>query len=424
MSSNAVSAAKALEAVQSGQRMFVQGSAATPVFLLQALAERAAALRKVEITSISMLGDIRISDEAYADSFYFNSLFVSDNIRNAVAAGQGHYIPVFLSEISLLFKRGILPLDIALIQVSPPDRHGFCSLGVSVDIALSAVKAARHVIAQVNPRMPRTHGDGLIHLSKIDILVEAETTLPEVNYRQYISPAEQQIARYCAALIEDGSTLQAGIGTIPDAVFQELIHHQGLGIHTEMFSDGVIDLIERGVVTNQYKRKHKGKVATSFCMGTRRLYDFIDDNPLFTFLESEYVNDAYVIAQNPKVVAINSAIEIDITGQICADSIGIRQYSGVGGQLDFIKGAALSEGGKPIIAMTATTKDGSSKIVPFLKEGAGVVTTRAHTHYVVTEFGVADLFGKNLKQRALALIDIAHPNHREWLSKEVYERFK
>lgn len=424
MKASYVSVQEALGAIKSGHRVFVQGCAATPVFLLNELAARASVLKAVEITSISMLGEIGIADPEYSDSFYFNSLFVSDNIRSAVSEGRGHYIPVFLSEISLLFKRDILPLDVALIQVSPPDRHGFCSLGVSVDVALAGVKCAKYVIAQVNPKMPRTHGDGLIHLSEIDALVEQESDLLEVDYSQSITPVEAQIARYCAELIDDGSTLQAGIGSIPDAVFQELSSHKDLGIHTEMFSDGVMKLIESGVITNKFKKKHRGKVATTFCMGTQKLYDFINDNPLFTFLESEYVNDAHIIARNPKVVAINSAIEIDITGQICADSIGTYQFSGVGGQLDFIKGAAMSQGGKPIIALSSTTKRGESKIVPFLKQGAGVVTTRAHTHYVVTEYGVAQLFGKNLKQRALELVKIAHPDHREWLSREVFERFR
>jgi acyl-CoA hydrolase len=295
---------------------------------------------------------------------------------------------------------------------------------VSVDIALSAVRAAKCVIAQVNPSMPRTHGDGLIHLSEIDALVEVDEALPEVDYRKHITDIEVAIGKYCASLIEDGATLQAGIGTIPDAVIQQLGHHKHLGVHTEMFSDGIIELIDKGVITNQFKKKHSGKVATTFCMGTRKLYDYIDDNPLFTFLESRYVNDAYVIAENPKVVAINSAIEIDLTGQICADSIGTYQYSGVGGQLDFIKGAALSEGGKPIIAMSSSTRSGASKIVPILKQGSGVVTTRAHAHYVVTEYGIAYLYGKNLRQRALELIKIAHPSHQEWLEKEVFERFR
>ena len=415
---------EALKGIQSGSRLFVQGCAGTPLYLLQALAHHAPRLRDVEIVSISMLGDIAIAHPDFRESFHFNSLFVSDNVRQAVKEGRGHYIPVFLSEISLLFKRNILPLDVALIHISPPDRHGFCSLGVSVDVALSAVKAARYVIAQVNPKMPRTHGDGLLHLDEIDALVEVDAELPVVDYRKDITETEMAIGRHCASLIEDGSTLQAGIGTIPDAVLMQLEHHKDLGVHTEMFSDGIISLIEKGVVSNKYKRKHAGKIATTFCMGTRALYDFIDDNPLFSFLESEYVNDASVIAQNPRVVAINSAIEIDLTGQICADSIGTYQYSGVGGQLDFIKGAALSEGGKPVIALSSTTRVGDSKIVPFLKTGSGVVTTRAHTHYVVTEYGVAYLYGKNLKQRALALMEIAHPNHREWLEREIFERFR
>jgi acyl-CoA hydrolase len=419
-----ISVDDALGYIQSHQRVFVQGCAATPLFLLNALVNHADRLKNVEIVSISMLGDLTIADPVYSESFYFNSLFVSDNIRKAVNEGRGNYVPVFLSEISLLFQRGILPIDVALIHISPPDRHGFCSLGVSVDIALSAVRAAKCVIAQVNPSMPRTHGDGLIHLSEIDALVEVDEALPEVDYRKHITDIEVAIGKYCASLIEDGATLQAGIGTIPDAVIQQLGHHKHLGVHTEMFSDGIIELIDKGVITNQFKKKHSGKVATTFCMGTRKLYDYIDDNPLFTFLESRYVNDAYVIAENPKVVAINSAIEIDLTGQICADSIGTYQYSGVGGQLDFIKGAALSEGGKPIIAMSSSTRSGASKIVPILKQGSGVVTTRAHAHYVVTEYGIAYLYGKNLRQRALELIKISHPSHQEWLEKEVIERFR
>lgn len=419
-----VTAEKALEKIQSGQRIFVQGSAATPLFLLKALEQRAPELRNVELVSISTLGEMNLSDEKYKDSFYFNSLFVSANIRKAVNDGRGNYVPIFLSEIPRLFNQGILPLDVAMIHVSPPDHHGYCSLGVSVDIARSAVKNARYVIAQVNPQMPRTHGDGLIHIKEINAMVEVNEALPEVNYIDKITDCETAIGKHIANLIEDGSTLQMGIGTIPDAVLQQLHSHKNLGVHTEMFSDGIIDLVESGVINNSQKKKHRRKVATTFAVGTRRLYDFIDDNPLFNFLEADYVNDGYVIRKNPKVAAINSAIEIDLTGQVCADSIGSFQYSGVGGQMDFMRGASLSEGGKPIIAMGSVTKKGESKIVPFLKEGAGVVTTRAHVHYVVTEFGVAYLYGKNLKQRAEALIEIAHPNHRAWLSEEVRKRFQ
>ena len=414
---------EALKCVQSNHRVFVHGSAATPSLLLKSLFKRNADLEKVELVSITTLGD-NIFDQADFDrSFYMNSLFVSENVRKVVNSGQGDYIPVFLSEISQLFEKNILPLDVALVHVSPPDKHGFCSLGTSVDIARAAVKSAKRVIAQVNKQMPRTHGDGIIHISELGALVEADIPLPEVNYHDSVNDAALAIGKYCAELIEDRSTLQMGIGAIPDAVLSCLHNHKDLGIHTEMFSDGVIPLVEKGVITNKYKKKHRGKLVTGFAIGTRKLYDFIDDNPQVVFLEIEYVNDTKVIRTNPKVVAINSAIEIDITGQVCADSIGTYQYSGVGGQMDFMRGAALSEDGKPIIALTSTTKKGDSKIVPFLKPGAGVVTTRAHVHYVVTEYGVAYLFGKNLRQRAMALMGIAHPNHREWLEKEIVKRF-
>ena len=322
-----------------------------------------------------------------------------------------------------MFEKKILPLDVALIHVSPPDKHGFCSLGTSVDIARSAVKNSKYVIAQVNKQMPRTHGDGIIHISEINTVVEVDEALPEVSYNKLVNETSLTIGRYCAELIDDRSALQMGIGAIPDAVLSCLNNHKDLGIHTEMFSDGVIPLVEKGIITNKYKKKHRGKIVTGFAIGTKKLYDFVDDNPQVVFLEIEYVNDTKVIRQNNKVVAVNSAIEIDLTGQVCSDSIGTYQFSGVGGQMDFMRGAALSDGGKPIIAMPSTTHTGESKIVPLLKNGAGVVTTRAHVHYVVTEYGVAYLFGKNLKQRALALMNIAHPMHREWLEKEIYKRF-
>jgi acyl-CoA hydrolase len=321
-----------------------------------------------------------------------------------------------------LFRKKILPLQVALIQVSPPDKHGFCSLGVSVDVSLAAVQSAEHVIAQVNPNMPRTHGDGLIHIDQLECAVEADEPLIEVTVpgRNGVS---RSIGRHCAELIEDGATLQMGIGAIPDAVLEALDGHKDLGIHSEMFSDGVIKLVEKGVVNGSQKVIYPGKLVGSFLMGSRRLYDFVDDNPQVAMLDAAYVNDTKIIRQNPKVTAINSALEVDLTGQICADSIGTRLYSGVGGQMDFIRGASLSEGGKPIIALPSVTSKGISRIVPFLKEGAGVVTTRAHVHYVVTEYGIANLYGKNLRQRARALIDIAHPNHREELENAAYERF-
>lgn len=418
-----VTAEDAVSKILSGDRVFVHGSAATPNFLLKALANRHKTLKKVEIISVSTLGELAVAEEEMKESFYFNSLFVSQNVRQAVNSGRGDYVPIFLSEIPKLFRENYLKLDVALIHVSPPDKHGFCSLGVSVDVARSAVTNAHYVIAQVNKNMPRTHGDGLIHVREIDVLVECSDELPEVNYKSQITLVEKQIGEHCATLIEDGSTLQLGIGVIPDAVLQELYGHKDLGIHSEMFSDGVIDLLENGVVTNRKKAINRDKIVTAFSVGSKRLYDFVDDNPLFDFLGTDYVNDSYVISRNPKVIAINSAIEIDITGQVCADSIGTYQYSGVGGQMDFLRGAALSEGGKPIIALASTTKRGESKIVPFLRNGAGVVTTRAHMHYVVTEYGIAQLFGKNTRQRAHEMVRIAHPDHRETLDKEVFFRF-
>jgi acyl-CoA hydrolase len=417
------SAEDAVKIIKSGDRVFVHGSAATPLNLLKAMLGRSGELKNVELVSITTLGDDIFNHPEFGISFFINSLFVSQNVRGIVNSDYGDYIPVFLSEIPLLFEKNILPLDIALIHVSPPDKHGFCSLGTSVDIARSAVRYAKHIIAQVNPQMPRTHGDGIIHIKDIHTLIQVNDALPEVSYGSRVDDCTMTIGRYCAGLIEDGSTLQMGIGAIPDAVLSCLTNHKDLGIHTEMFSDGVIPLVESGVINNKYKKKHRGKIVTGFAIGTRKLYDFVDDNPQVVFLEIDYVNDTKIIRTNPKAVAINSAIEIDLTGQVCSDSIGTYQYSGVGGQIDFMRGAALSEGGKPIIALASTTKSGESKIVPFLKEGAGVVTTRAHVHYVVTEYGVAYLFGKNMRQRAMALIGIAHPAHREWLEKEVIKRF-
>lgn len=418
-----VPAVEAVKAISSGQRVYVHGSASTPHLLLEALSHRASELSDVEIVAISTLGTMPLAKPELSDSFYINSLFVSENIRGAVNSGRGDYIPIFLSEIGRLFRQGILPLDVALIQVSPPDVHGFCSLGVSVDVAKAAVEMAKIVIAQVNPNFPRTHGDGMIHLKQIDYLVEGMQELPVVDYGSKLSENDRKIGDLIASLVEDRSTLQLGIGSIPDAVTKSLTNHKDLGVHTEMFSDGIIDLMECGAVTNKYKKKHKGKTVTSFAIGSKRLYEKVNDNPEFAFLEASYVNDSAVIRQNKKVVAINCAIEIDITGQVCADSIGPKQFSGVGGQMDFIRGASLSEEGKPIIALGSATKSGKSKIVPHLTSGAGVVTTRAHVHYVVTEYGIAYLYGKNLRQRAELLRDIAHPDHRESLDEVIFERF-
>ncbi len=423
MNNSIITAKEAVKAINSGDRVFIHGSAATPQYLLNATAQRAHELTQVEMIAMSTLGQLELAKKEYEGRFYFNSLFVSDNIREAVNNGNGGYIPIFLSEISSLFDKGILPINVALIHVSPPDKHGYCSLGTSVDVAKAAVKHAQYVIAQINPNMPRTHGDGFVHVSKINAMVETDDALPQIRYGDKISKTEMEIGKLIAALVEDRSTLQLGIGAIPDAVLQSLGHCKDLGIHTEMFSDGVIDLLEKGVITNAYKKKHPGKVVTAFAIGTDKLYKAIDDNPAFAFLDASYVNDTRVIRSNPKVIAINSAIEIDLTGQVCADSIGSYQFSGVGGQMDFIRGASLSDNGKPIIALSSATKKGESKIVPVLKSGAGVVSTRAHVHYVVTEYGVANLFGKNLHQRALALLKIAHPAHHDNLEKEIVRRF-
>lgn len=417
-----VSAEEAVGSIASGDRVFIHGVAAAPRVLIEAMVDRSGELRGVELVHLHTEGRAPYSLPEHEDSFHVNAFFVGGNVREAVNEGRGDYIPVFLSEIPALFRRGVLPLDVALINVSPPDSHGFCSLGVSVDIARAAADTAKIVIAQINPNVPRTIGDALVHIKDIDFAVEVDEPLPEVP-PPAPTAVDEAIGRSIAELIDDGATLQMGIGAIPNAVLASLTNHKDLGIHTEMFSDGLIDLVESGVVNGRKKAKHPGKIVSGFVMGTKRLYDFVDDNPQVLMLDIGYVNDTSVIRRNPKVTAINSAIEVDLTGQVCADSIGRRQYSGVGGQMDFIRGASLSEGGKPIIALPSSTSRGESKIVPFLKEGAGVVTTRAHVHYIVTEYGVADLYGKNLRQRARELIRIAHPDHREELERQARERF-
>lgn len=416
--------AEALRCVEPGHRLFVHGSAMTPTALLEALAAERARLRGVELVFISLLGPVFVDQPGMEEHFHLNALFVSAAVRDAVEAGRADFVPVFLSEIPELFKRRVLPLDGAIVQVSPPDRSGFCSLGTSVDVARSAVDSARYVIAQVNPNVPRTHGDGMIPVSRFAAMTWVETPLLEVDFRGGIGETECTIGRHVAALIEDRSTLQMGVGSIPDAVLGELGGHRDLGVHTEMFSDGLLDLCERGVITNRYKAVHRGRSVTGFALGSRRLYDFVDDNPAFAFLDIDYVNEPAIIGRNPKVVAINGAIEIDLTGQVCADSIGTRQYSGIGGQLDFLRGAALSEGGKPIIVLPSRTKRGVPRIVATLRPGAGVVTTRGHVRHVVTEYGSADLFGRNLRERAKALIGLAHPDDRAALHRAAFERFK
>lgn len=418
-----VTAAEAVRVVASGNRVFIHGSASTPVSLVNELFKRAGVINDVELVSMSTYGNLEWNHPEVLKSFRLNSLFVSENVRDWVNTSGGEYIPVFLSEIPRLFDRKILPLDVAIVQVSPPDRNGYCTLGTSVDIALSAVHNAAKVIALVNPRMPQVQGNGIVHVSKFTAMVWEEFELPELNYGKEASDITQKVSSYVAGEIEDGATLQMGIGTIPDTVLRYLTGHKGLGVHTETCSDGMLPLVEKGVITNEHKNVVRGKIVTSFILGTRKIYDFVNNNPIISCMDVGFVNDSDVIRRNPKVVSINSAIEVDITGQICADSIGTYQYSGIGGQMDFMRGAALSEGGKPIIALSSTTKSGISRIVPALKNGAGVVTTRGHVHYVATEYGIVNLYGKNMEQRARLLIGIAHPNHREALEQAHYERF-
>lgn len=421
---NYVSAEEAISLVKSGDRIFLHGSACTPNFLIDELAKQADRLRNVEVVSITVQGNVEVAKPQYRDSFYINSLFVSTPVRDAVNSDRGDFVPVFLSEIPNLFKRGYLSLDVSLITVSPPDKHGYCSLGTSVDVARSAVDSSKTIIAQVNPKMPRTHGDAMIHISRIHKIVWHEEELLTVDYGSKVAEEEKKIGAIIAEMIEDRSTLQMGIGTIPDAVLNCLHNHKDLGVHTEMLSDGIVDLVAKDIITNKYKGTHLNRTITSFAFGTRRLYDYIDDNPSFAFMDVAHVNNPSIIKNNKKLVAINSAIEVDLTGQVCADSIGTMQFSGIGGQMDFIRGASLSEGGKPIIAITSRTKKGLPRIVPFLKQGAGIVTTRGHIHWVVTEYGAKNLYGLNMRQRAQALVEIAHPEDREMLDKACFERFK
>lgn len=415
-----VTAAEAVQVVKSGDRVYLQAAAAAPTVLANALTERAEELRNVEICHLHIEGEARYANPELADSFHVNSFFIGSNVRHTLKAGNGSYTPVFLSELPHLFRKNVLPIDVAFIHVSPPDRHGYCSLGVSIEATVAAIENAKIVVAQVNPNMPRTFGDGILHVSEIDYLVEVDTEI-YAHEVEPCTPEENKIGEYIASLIEDRSTLQMGIGSIPNAALRQLTNHRDLGLHTEMFSDGVIDLIEKDVINCNYKGTLRGRVLATFLIGSKRLYEFVNDNPFIEMKESSMVNDTARIRKNPNMVAINSAIEVDLTGQVCADSIGPRMYSGVGGQMDFIRGASLSPGGKAIIALPSITKKGESRIVPFLKQGAGVVTTRAHIHYVITEYGIADLYGKTLKQRADELVKIAHPSHRERIDKEYYE---
>lgn len=415
------SAEQAVRAIRSDMRVFLTGNCSVPKALLTALCAHARSLHNVEVTQVLTIGGSLIAEPEMEGHIRVNTMFISEDVRAAVNEGRADFTPIFLSEIPLLYRRPDFPIDVALVQLSPPDEHGFCSFGVEVGVTKTAAEMAKVVIAEINPRMPRTLGDSFIHVSKLTHIVEVDYALPEVKSGQP-SLIQQHIAQHIAELIEDGSTLQTGIGGIPNAVLKFLGDKRHLGIHTELFADGVIDLINRGVITNERKTLHPGKMIAGFVLGTQALYDFIHDNPIVELHPTEYVNDPFRVAQNDKMVSINSAIEVDLTGQVCADSIGHRFYSGVGGQLDFVRGAARSRGGKPIIALPATAKDDTvSKIVAELKPGAGVTTTRSDVHYVATEFGVAHLQGKTIRERAQALINIAHPNFREELSARARE---
>jgi 4-hydroxybutyrate CoA-transferase len=413
----------ALDLIKSGSNIFIQTGAAAPQELIRGLIKQASGLRDITIYQMHTEGIAPYADPEWQDTFKVNCFFIGANLRKAVQEKRADYIPLFLSEIPSLFRKKIIPIDAALIHVSCPDERGYCSLGVSVDIAPSVLENADCIIAQVNPQMPRTFGDAIIHSSLIDAMVDVNEPILETESAKP-DMLNMKIAENVASLIDDGSTLQMGIGKIPNAVLKNLQGHRHLGIHTEMFSDGIIDLVDRGVITGEMKKKRRFKIVSSFMIGTKKLYSFVNDNPMIEMLDIAYVNDVHIIRQNPKVVAINCALEIDLTGQVCADSIGSKLYSGVGGQMDFMRGASLSEGGKPIIAMPSMTSQGESKIVPYLKTGAGVVTTRANVHYIVTEYGIAYLYGKNLKERARALIDIAHPLHREKLAETAFKMNK
>jgi len=412
-----VSAKDAVKIVQSGQRVYVGGGSGAPQVLLNALVQRAHELREVEMVHVLIFGPAPHLQPEHAASFRHRALFVGENARASVQAGRADFTPIFLSEIPGLFRGGALALDVALIQVSPPDEHGFCSFGCEVGCTKPAAQSAKIVIAEVNRKMPRVLGDSFIHFGKFTHIIEADYRLPEAP-QGGTSPVHQAIGRHIAEMIPDGATLQLGIGSIPDAVLAQVGDKKDLGIHSELFSDGVIDLVNRGVITNEEKTLHPGKIVAGFLFGSQRLYDFADDNAIIELHPSDYVNDPFIIAQNDNMISINSAIEVDITGQVCADSIGPAIYSGIGGQLDFVRGAARSRGGKPIIALPASAKEGKwSRIVAQLKPGAGVVTSRGDVHYIVTEFGVAYLYGKSLRERVRALIAIAAPQFRDQLQK-------
>ncbi len=418
------SAEKAVEVVKSSDHIHLSSVASAPRILIEALMKRGerGELKDVRIHHLHTEGEAPYTDPKFEGVFFHQAFFVGGNVRKSVQAGYSDYIPIFLSETQKLYRSGTLPCNVAMIQVSSPDKHGFVSLGTSVDATLAAIETADHTIAVVNENVPRAWGDAMIHVSMIDYLVEDNTPLEPAHFADP-DELECAIGKNCAALIEDGATLQMGIGAIPNAVLSQLSNHKNLGIHTEMFADGVLPLVESGVINGASKAIDKGKLVATFLMGSQKVYDFIDDNPMVLMQDVGYTNDPFIIAKNPKVTAINSALQVDITGQVCADSIGTKHYSGVGGQIDFIYGASRSEGGKAIIAMPSVTKKGVSKIASTLNLGAGVVTTRNHIHWFVTEHGAVNLYGKSLQERARLIISVAHPDHREELEKAAFERF-
>jgi len=419
---------EAVKVVKSHDHVHLSSVASAPQILINALCERGdrKELQDVHIHHLHTEGPAPYTEARYEGIFQHDAFFVGGNVRKAVQAGYADYIPVFLSETQKLYRASVLPCNVAMVQVSTPDKHGFVSLGTSVDATLAAIETARKtggkVIAVINPRVPRAWGDAMIPLSMIDIFVDDHTPLEPAHFTEP-DAIETAIGKNCAALIEDGATLQMGIGAIPNAVLAQLGNHKNLGIHTEMFADGVLPLVEKGVINGANKKIDCGKMVSTFLMGSQTCYDFIDDNPMVSMKDVAYTNDPFIISKNPRVTAINSALQVDITGQVCADSLGTTFYSGVGGQIDFIYGASLSEGGKAMIAMPSVTNKGISKIAPILAPGAGVVTTRNHIHWFVTEHGAVNLYGKTLQERARAIINVAHPDHRETLDKAAFERF-
>ncbi|MDP3436612.1 MAG: acetyl-CoA hydrolase/transferase C-terminal domain-containing protein, partial [Bacteroidales bacterium] len=419
-----ISADEAVRVVKSGDHIHLSSVASAPKILIDALirAGERGELKDVRIHHLHTEGEAPYADPKFEGIFFHQAFFVGSNVRKSVQAGYADYIPVFLSETQKLYRSGILPCNVAMIQVSYPDRHGFVSLGTSVDATLAAIETAEYVIAVVNKSVPRAWGDAMIQMNMIDLFVEDNTQLEPAHFAEP-DQIETAIGKNCAALIEDGATLQMGIGAIPNAVLAQLGGHKNLGIHTEMFADGVLPLIRSGVINGANKVLDRGKLVATFLMGSQQVYDFIDDNPMVLMQDVAYTNDPCIISKNPKVTAINSALQVDLTGQVCADSIGTKHYSGVGGQVDFIYGASMSQGGKAIIAMPSLTNKGVSKISPILTPGAGVVTTRNHIHWFVTEFGAVNLYGKSLQERARMVISVAHPNFREELDRAAFERF-